>query len=251
MKRKRKNSPLWKSILIASFFCSACSPDQSFDCLVSSGPLIEQEILTHEFNRVVISDDINVYLTQSPQQAIMLKTGKNLAPNIRFEVKDQTLVISNDNTCNWVRRYKQTKVFINSNQLKSIQHKGYGKIESLGQWQADSLEVYSEGTGDIRLALEVDYLKIDSHLLCNISCHGTAEHVEVNFHDDDGQFNGKELIANKIDISHHGSNIIEVFPLQELSGSIHRNGDVIYYNNPDKISVDVLQNGQLIDKSDS
>jgi len=61
-----------------------------------------------------------------------------------------------------------------------------------------------------------------------------------------GRFEGRNLVAQKVEIYHRGSNDIIVNPIQELKGDLYGTGNLISINTPPVLEVVRHYQGRLI-----
>ncbi len=81
----------------------SCDRETAPDCLKSTGKTVRQVRRISAFSEIVLHDDINLYLTHSPDSILTIEAGENLLPKIETTQNGNTLTIRNRNTCNWVR----------------------------------------------------------------------------------------------------------------------------------------------------
>lgn len=231
--------------LITVFY--SCNKENAFDCVKSSGKIEERVIESDEFHSISVHDDIDLVLGQGKEKQIKLKTGRNLAPKIKFEVKDEVLYITNENTCNWVRKFENPKVVITLEDIKTLFHNGYGNITSEGKLFLKALDIQNNnGNGDINLDVELETLNIFSRTYAVISISGKVTNLHLYYIYNHGRFQGQNLIAENIDVAHYGLNTLHVFPIQYLNSHIAHSGNIIYYNEPEIMQSKLTSTGQLI-----
>ena len=174
---------------------------------------------------------------------------KNLISKISFYVSDNTLIIENLNTCNWVRDYKAINVYVTNPSLVEIHMHGYGSVISKDTLHTGYLSIIStDSPGDVNLVIEGDALYIVSNNLANFTIAGSLDFLKVGFYFNDSKFFGKNLQVNKIEIDHNGINTIMVSPSDQLMGIIGNTGNVEIYTDPPVIDLKYLGSGRLIRK---
>ena len=73
-----------------------------------------------------------------------------------------------------------------------------------------------------------------------------TNNLMVGFYSGDSRFEGGNLIAQNVVISHRGTNDMIVNPQQSLKGVLRSYGHVISKNIPPVVEVDILFSGRLI-----
>lgn len=239
-----------KLILIISLHIlfAACDTSNAPDCLKTSGKIIENTIELDEFTSLQINNEFDVVLEQSPLQEVLLITGENLVSEINFDLADEKLTISDQNSCDWVRDYIFPKVIIRHPGLSEIRQNGGGSISSLDTLILNELLLISENsTGTFDLRLRCDKLVIVNNDLSNYHISGETNSLEVGFFSGDGRFEGSDLSTVNANVFHRGTNDIIVNVSEKLTGRILATGDIIYVGNePNSIDVSDENRGSLI-----
>lgn len=219
-----------------------------FDCIQKAGDQITKTVDAPPFHSINAYDGVNIFIKEGPDQNINLQVGENLSREIIVEVDQEgSLNIRNENSCNWVRSYRDINVFITTNSLSRINQFGYGTIKSEGVLSFPSITVNAkDGVGDIHLEVQNEKLYLVSNTIANFYLSGFTEELVIGNYYSNGRFLGKELVAKKVGITHLGSNTIEVNATESLSGSIQSVGNVHYYGNPSIVDVSITGKGELI-----
>lgn len=247
MGNRYKVMRLLSIILTLSVVFTGCDSENAFDCFKSAGDNGEISYLTDAFDFIEVNDGLNVTLVQGPEHSVKVSGGENLLSKVRVDVSNGLLILSDDNTCNWVRNYREMEVEVTSPDLTQVKQFGYGRIATQGVWVLDEFKAEAKnGTGDFSLEVDCNRLIIVSNTISNFKVKGSTDLLTVGFFFNDGKFLGRELNTPNAQIEHLGSNVIEVSPSVELSGRIRRSGDVVYYGSPDIIDVEITGDGRLI-----
>jgi hypothetical protein len=96
------------------------------------------------------------------------------------------------------------------------------------------------------LQVSSNNIRVSFNNLSNCFISGETENLEVGFFSGDSRFEGQNLIAQNVNISHRSSNDIIVNPQQSLKGVVRGTGDLISVNTPPVIEVEELYTGRLI-----
>ncbi|MDX1828819.1 MAG: head GIN domain-containing protein [Lutibacter sp.] len=243
---------LYILILIGSI---SCNSEKAGDCWQTVGEKIQKEFTLDNFTKIVVHDKIELIITEGPTQKVTVETGKNLMPDISVSVVDNQLVLINNNTCNFFRDYGITKVYVTSPNLTEIRNASEQNITSTNTLTYPSLYLRSSGEkrkylaiGDFNLTIENDKVRIWSNGIATFHIDGTTNNLDISFSDGDTRFEGKNFKAKNINVTQISSNDMLIYPLESLTGSIHSVGNVISYNHPANVDVDVQNVGQLIFK---
>jgi hypothetical protein len=236
-------------LLLLNFTFQSCNQENAFDCVKSTGPRVTEERTVAAFHTIVLEDNIDLYLDTRVASNATIEAGKNLIPKIDFSYKGDTLVISNKNSCEWVRSYKypvSVTIGIPAESLALV-HQGYGKITNAGSLPLSDLSVLSlDAGGDIELTIRSNSLTIysNSHALINIAGQVTTSYIWIN--KGIGRIHAENLQAQYCKVQQEGSNEIRVFPIQKLNVEILQSGNVAYYHQPAELTSRIRGTGRLI-----
>ena len=242
------------SLVILCFLFFGCNVDNAPDCIQSSGEIIQQEIFVEPFDKITVFERTQLIVSQGPF-SVVLETGENLANEVDIFVSDGRLIIENNNSCNLVRDYGITKVFVTVPNLVEIRNSSGLTVTSDTTLNYQNLTLLSEDleeedafhtNGDFQLNLNVENLTITQNGLSNFFLSGTVENLDLNFLLGDARFEGRNLSVTNADVFHRGTNDIIINPQESLTGQMLSTGDMIVTNTPPILDVDVLWTGQLI-----
>lgn len=232
-------------VLLSSF---ACDNENTPDCLKKTGDLIEKEILLDRFESIHVKDEVDIHLHNSNERRVVLKAGKNLIQEIDFEINDEVLTISNYNRCNWRRSSGNPDVYIYSDEVTKISIFDYSNVYTSDTLTLSRLDLYSDGTGDFEMIVDIDTLSVESRYVSNFQFSGRVNYLNIYF-TYDGKFLGQYLQSSYCEVIHDGSNRIELFPVLSLTGKIQSTGDLYYYNVPLMLDITVTGTGKLVNVS--
>ncbi|MBC8883990.1 DUF2807 domain-containing protein [Flavobacterium piscinae] len=145
--------------VMATFFYNCEKPG---DCIKSTGEMVTREIEVTPFETVFVYTGIGLVIKQGPEYKLEVKSGENLIDDIEVKVENNTLTLKDKTTCNWVRDYGQTTVYITAPSLSDIHSKTEQEIRSDGVLSYPIIRLYSmdltdgAGTGDFILKLITD-----------------------------------------------------------------------------------------------
>ena len=232
----------------------ACDTENAPECFQTSGELIQKEIELAAFEEIIVYDRINLFIEQGDEQKVVIETGKNLMNDISAEVENNRLLLKNDNSCNFFRDYNQTNVYVTVPDLSWLQNAGNTVIESVGElyfpniWlrslnQESTKGVYTNG--DFKLQLHSENIRITGDDFSNFFLSGKTQNLNIFIAAGDGRVEARDLIAERIELHHRGTNKLFVNPQQVLTGEIRSTGDVISVNRPPVVEVESFYTGKL------
>jgi len=243
-----------KCIYIIVLLLFACNSEDANDCFQTAGDIIQVEIDVVDFDEILVNRDVELIIKEAPQYKVTVETGSNLLNDIEVEVLGNRLVLTDNNTCNYVRDFGITKVFVETPNLSVIRTSSQYEVSSDGVLGFQALTLESEDfngdneytVGDFRLSIDTESLNIVSNNISLFYIDGEVDDLSIGFFAGSGRFEGEDLIAQQVTINHRGSNDMIVNPQQSLTGVIRGTGDVISLNQPPIVDVEIIYTGDLI-----
>ncbi|MDC3242592.1 DUF2807 domain-containing protein [Flavobacteriaceae bacterium] len=241
-------------ILLSFMFLYNCNSDNIFDCIQGEGNRIRQEIEIESFDQILVNRDIELILKQEQFHNVIVETGQNLLSGIKVEVIENQLQLTDDNTCNFVRDYGLTKIFVSAPNINQIIQSSQYDVSSDGVLNFPDLKITSEDfsltnnftVGDYRLELSCNNLEIISNNISSFFISGSTTNLTIGFFSGSGRFEADGLIAQNISLFHRGSNDMIVNPQLSLRGELRGTGDVISKNEPAIVEVEQFYTGTLL-----
>lgn len=245
-----------KIFILLSFLLVFISCEKPSECYESTGGMVTRSISVNPFTRIKVYQGIAVVITQGPEYKVEIKSGSNLIDNVSVTQNDNQLVLTDNTTCNWLREYGQTTVYITTPNLEEIYSKTDKNISSNGVLTFPIIKIYAldkngdgeeaAGTGDFYLAINNNQLVIENNNVSRYFISGTTNSALFNFWAGDGRIDATDLTIQNINVYHRGSNDMIVRPIQSITGKMVSTGDVILKNNPPIVDVQQLYQGQVI-----
>jgi len=244
-----KKSAFIISIVLYAISFYSCDNENALDCLKKPGEIVEQEVQLDSFNSIEAHDEMDIYLINSNEQKVIVKAGKNLISKINLNVEHEILTLSNDNTCNWIRSPENPGIYIFSNDISGIGIFDFANIISEESLKLDNLSIFSDGTGNFEMNVDIDSLFVESIYISNFTFTGNAGFIDLIL-TGDSRFLAGNLLTGDIIIDHNGSNRVELFPINSLKGVVQSTGSVYFFHEPEILDVTIRGAGQLINLSE-
>ncbi len=235
-------------------FTAGCDSGDGWDCIQTAGSTIDLYYELEPFTKIRVNRNVELILKQGDTQEVRIVTGENLLSDVSAEVIDGQLVLSDKNNCNFVRDSGITKAYVTAPNIEEILCSTQFLISSDGVLNYEKLYLISENfeqpdifnVGDFDLEVNSDELRVFSNGVSIFNVRGNTAFLYVGFFAGTGRFEGKDLIADKVQIYPDGFNDMVVNPQNEINGEMRGTGDVICHNTPPINTVNVLYTGQLI-----
>lgn len=238
-------------IILLSMLLFSCDSENANDCFQTSGKIISKEFPVENFNKINISEGIELIIKEGTDTKVVVKSGQNLINGITAEVADGKLFLRNSNGCNFIRDYNNTKVYVTTPALENVYSSSQFAVKSEGILNFPLLNLQSgmfsnTASGTFELEVNCLNLTIEDNKSTFFKISGKATNLSVNFYDGNARFDGSNLIANEVSFFQRSSNDIIVHPINKISGTIYSTGNIILKNTPPTIEVTQLYQGHLV-----
>ena len=245
-----------KKLLFISLFLLAIACSKPSECVESLGDLTTKNIEVQPFTKLFVNPGIEVIIKQATTYKVTISTGGNLIDNIEVTQDGSTLTLTDKTTCNWVREYGQTKVYISAPNIENIYSKTERPISSDGVLTFPILRFFAldkefdsakgAGTGDFYININNGQVVVESNNVARFFISGATNEALFNFYGGDSRLDAQNLLAQNIKIFHRGSNDMVVRPIQKIEGKLLSTGNLIVKNNPPINTLQQLYTGQII-----
>lgn len=139
-------------LLLPTLFVLSCKKNYSPGCLTSSGPIIHQQRDLQPFSKIEIENALETHVVQDSIFRVDVEAGANLQRKIITRVNNDTLYISDKNTCNFVRGYDHTpKVTIHLPYLRKLTNNSVHPAWFESKFVQDSIRIHAGNSGDVHV----------------------------------------------------------------------------------------------------
>jgi len=248
-----QNSIAFFGIIFLLIFTSCDSKDAN-DCIQASGTVVKEERPVTPFSKILVNEGVSMIIKQGDVYKVEIESGENLLNDIKVEVVDNQLILTDTNVCNYVREYDNTNIYVTAPTISEIRSATQREIYSDGVIEGERLVVYSENyqnneyltSANIYLDVNVTSFQIIFNGISNIFIDGTATNLNVNMASGNGRFEGRNFSVENATIYHRSSNDVIVKASKSLKGDIYSTGDVISVGTPESVQVNEHYKGKLI-----
>lgn len=245
-------------VLILSMYLFSCNNENASDCFQSSGDIVKEVVVVADFNKIIVFENIRLVIKQGDIQNVTIETGEFLRNDVSAVVEGNRLVLRNENSCNYVRDYGLTTVYVTSPNISEIRSSSGLEIISDGVLEYATITLLSESfnnpeaattDGSFNLELESENVSITANGIAYFKLRGSTTKYNINIAAGDSRVESSGLVAQNVNVSHRGSNDVFVNPQLSLKGTLRGTGDLISVNTPAIVEVEEIFNGKLIFKN--
>lgn len=188
----------------------------------------EQRTLTGSFTAIKVSGGIDIYLSQSSEEALAVSANeKEYRDNIKTVVENGTLNIYYDSKKGWTKGNKKLKAYVSFKNLERLQSGGASDIQVAGTIKGNALSVDISGASDFKGAVDVATLTMELSGASDAKISGTATNLTIES-SGASDFKGYDLVTENCTAKASGASDINITVNKELN--VHASGasDIFY-----------------------
>jgi len=191
------------------------------------------------FDKIIVNPLVKLKLIDTNYNEIHIRADENVMENIKYEVKNHTLTISNNTNCLIENSQAIAEVTLYVDELRQIVANTDLDITSGNILHFQELRLISEnnsvGTNNIAdfdLQLQVNKLKIIANGRSIFKLKGSSQNMFVGFYGVSPTLLAKNLKADTIKVFQRGSGDMHIYPEIQVSGDLFGYGDIYIYHQP-------------------
>lgn len=236
-------------------FLMSCNGDSVPDCFQNAGDTIRDEIPVDGFTKITVNENIKLVLKEGSAIMVEVETGKFLRNEVKAEVRDGTLLLTDTNNCNLFRPYGVTTFYVTAPNITEIRSNTGFSTVSDGLLTYPQITLISESfnepenlttDGEFDLELASQNVNVIVNGIAYFKLKGSSANLSVVIAAGDSRVEATSLLVQNVTLNHRGSNDILINPQESLRGTIRGTGDVRSYNRPNIVEVQELYKGRLI-----
>ena len=132
------------------------------------------------FNAIKVSGGINLYLSQSANEAVAISASEDkYKDGIKTVIENGTLKIYYEGDKGWNKKDRKLRVYVSFKNLEKINASGACDVVVSGTIAVTSLDMQLSGACDFNGKITVDKLKLDLSGASDVKISGTANTVDI------------------------------------------------------------------------
>jgi len=236
-------------------FLLSCNGDSVPDCFQNEGDIIRDVIPVESFTKITVNENTKLVLKEGSTTLVEVETGKFLRNEVKAEVKEGRLLLTDTNNCNLFRPYGITTFYVTAPNITEIRSNtgfstvsdgvlSYPQIALISESFNDPENLTTDGEFDLELASQNVNVTVNG--IAYFKLKGSSANLNVFIAAGDSRVEAASLLVQNVTFNHRGSNDILINPQESLRGTIRGTGDVRSYNRPDIVEVQEIYKGKLI-----
>lgn len=215
------------------------------DCIKRTGSIVQDKRTLHGFKKILVEDNLNVFITQDSIFDVTVEAGEHIAPLITTEIRDSTLVCKNKNRCNWTRSYKKPlNVHVRMPVLTEIESNATGDIKSTNTIQTSSCYIRTKNSGNVEISINTPKLLTAMHGSADVILHGTVNNHECDI-GGTGYLKAADLRSGYTYVHTYTIGLCYIYVRDIVICHIDQIGDVFCYGHPKLVYTHYKNTGKL------
>jgi hypothetical protein len=212
------------------------------DSLTGSGSTMTVERTVGNFNKVSVSDGINLFIEQGSSKTLTIEAEDNLISRIGTRVIFGKLTIGFTGFSFIARSTRPINVYVEAEELKDIELSGEANIKC-DDLKTDALEIDITGESTADLAVQCNSLVVDATGGSVIDIEGVTDRQEIELNSW-ADYNAAGLNSRECFAEVNSGASADVDVSEKLIAEIHSNGVLNYTGSPD-ITQEISSGGSL------
>ncbi len=228
---------------------ASCDKENRGDCFKAHGKVVTEERNPGSFRAIRVEDHIHLSITEDTLFKVDVRAGKNILPLVRTELNGDTLLITDDNTCSWVRSYdddKDIRVFVHLPELVAIDYRSTADLRITNTLHTRTFRFNQwKGAGECYLSLDVDTSFLNLHTgLGDVICSGTVT-MSYLYNSSKGFIHAEDYASRDTWVTNNGTGDIHLHANNTLWAFVNGEGYVYYRGGADIVEKEVTGRGKL------
>ena len=188
----------------------------------------EARNLNGSFNTIKVSGGIDIYLSQSDNNALAISAvGESYRTGIKTVVENNVLRISFEGEKGWNKKDRKLRAYISFSELKKITASGASDVFVIGSLTVTALEIQMSGACNFKGTVKANTLKFNLSGASDVKVSGTANTVDIES-TGASDVKGFDLVTDYCNAKVTGASDVKITVNKELSANATGASDIKY-----------------------
>jgi hypothetical protein len=218
--------------IMASVFFAGMAMMAAAQKEIVNDPNAEMRTISGSFNSIKVSGGINLFLTQSDDEAVAVSAAEDkFKEGIKTVVEDNILKIYYFGERSWNSfKNKNLRVYVSFKDLQKLDASSASDIQVAGSIKVSSLTLSLSGASDFKGAVNVNELKIGASGASDVTIKGIATSVRIET-TGASDVKGYDLVTEICTASASGASDINITVNKEIKATASGASDISYKGN--------------------
>jgi len=213
-----------------------------FKSVQGNGVISEEHRTVTPFDKIEVSNGIQLYLTQDSSYTLKVVADENAMPHIITEVHNNTLKIYTDQR---LRNMSQRDVFVDIAGLRDLEISSGAKATTTEGLQGSELNIDGSSGGQSQLTLQYSSIIANASSGAVLNIDGLADETRLNV-SSGANINVSDLKTGLADVNASSGGMVQVLNHPErMRVNASSGGYIAYTGNPEMLSTHLSSGGNL------
>lgn len=213
-----------------------------------SGNMVTEERNIANFSGIDVAAGIDVYLTQSDNYSVKVKTDRRYIDRVETTVKNGKLTIRYANKNGRAIRNLETAVYVSMPEIATLVVSSGAEIKAAGVIRGDAnMIVSASSAGEIKAIIDYPDVTISCSSGADVELKGRADVCVVDA-SSGADVEIDELECREITVKASSGADVSVFATQKLFASASSGADITYYGVPEMLNINKSSGGSVRQK---
>lgn len=200
-----------------------------------------ERTLENDFNQIVVSRGLDVYLTESASSMLKVQADENLHDIIITEIENGVLKIYTKEN---IGSSASKKIMVNVKNLNLITATSGSDVYSTNTLQADTIKLITTSGADLEVDINAQSTTLASTSGSDITVSGTTNTLSASA-TSGSDIKAEQLISQNCTASVTSGADITLYAKEKLTANATSGGDIKYYGNPKNVSENDAVSGSI------
>lgn len=226
---------------IATLVLTSCTIN-GMDSIAPKGEVLIKNItLTSNFNKIKVSNGINVILTQNNESKVSVEANENLFDYIQIDVEDETLIIKKNK--NFTYSCTQN-VYVSMPVIEKIKASSASNITATNLIKSKKLTIDASSAASLELEVVAENLNLDFSSASQITLKGKVIELEIET-SSAAEVNAESLICKNASVKASSASSIKVNAINNLISKASSGATILYSQSPNNLTINESSGGNI------
>ncbi len=215
------------------------------NCVVNShvgnGNVVKEDREISGFNSISASAGLNVYLTQSDEEQVVVEADENLMEYIITDVRGHELTCGVDGN---IHRSTKLNIYVSHKGLNNISVSSGADIKTENILRSNNLGINASSGADADLKVEAVSVKCQASSGADIKLEGQCEHISANS-SSGADIKAGGLSCKSAEAVASSAGDIRISVSERINANASSGGDVVFHGSPKTINIDESSGGDV------
>ncbi|MDA3879566.1 MAG: DUF2807 domain-containing protein [Prolixibacteraceae bacterium] len=208
---------------------------------IGNGNVVKENRETSGFNSISASAGLNVYLTQSDEEQVVVESDENLMEYIKTDVRGNELKCSVEGN---IHRSTKLNVYVSYLLLNKISVSSGVDIETENVLRSNDISINASSGADADLQIESKTVSCQASSGADIKLKGQCDHFSANS-SSGADIKAVDMSCKSAEVVASSAGDIRLSVIENINAVASSGGDVVFHGSPKTININESSGGDV------